>query len=215
MQTSSPSPLRISKAEYITSAVGLDHCPPPDRPDVAIAGRSNVGKSSLINLICNRRNLAKTSNTPGKTRAINFFDCQFSPTSFQFYLVDLPGYGYAKVSKQEKAQWDRFLSEYLQKRTSLVGLIHLIDSRHPPSVHDEAMREWMLHSKLPVITVLTKADKLGKIALQKQTALIRKALGIRSDEAFIITSTLKKMGIEETLAALAALLDSAPVRRVQ
>ncbi|MGC9329753.1 MAG: ribosome biogenesis GTP-binding protein YihA/YsxC, partial [Candidatus Hinthialibacter sp.] len=142
---------RVVEAEFVVSAPTLRQCPSPDLPEIAVAGRSNVGKSSLINMMCNRRNLAKTSSTPGKTRLINFFRLRIEPGNVELHLVDLPGYGYAKASKTAQAEWGRALEEFLQKR-SLQGILHLIDSRHEPTALDRQMRDWIVHQRLPGIT---------------------------------------------------------------
>lgn len=202
---------RVTKAEYVITAPNINFCPPPDRAEVAIAGRSNVGKSSLINLISNHKQLARTSSTPGKTRTLNYFNLVIEPETILFYLVDLPGYGYAKVSKKIKADWDEALSIYLAERTSLVGLIHLIDSRHKPTQQDKMMREWTQFNKMPVITVLTKIDKLSKNQRQKQISLIKKELQIGPEESMVPVSVMTKEGIQAFLRALVHLLQTAPV----
>lgn len=205
--------IKVLTAEYVLSAPSLSICPAPDRPEIAIAGRSNVGKSSLINLMCNRRQLAKTSGTPGKTRAINFFDIKLSPGPVSFYLVDLPGYGYAKVSKSMKNEWDQSLSNYLKKRTSLQGLIHLIDCRHKPSAQDIQMHGWITNNRIPVCTVLTKTDKLKSAPLRKQAGIIRDALGVSEDYPLIETSAAKRSGVQELWASVLNVIGEAPTIR--
>jgi GTP-binding protein len=200
--------LNITQAEFVISAPNLKLCPEPTLPEIAIAGRSNVGKSSLINLVCGRKNLAKISSTPGKTRLINYFKLTIAPDHVDLHLIDLPGYGYAKVSKSLKADWDKALGDFLEMRTSLSGIIHLIDARHAPSKHDLQMREWIVHTGLPCITVMTKMDKLKKNERNKNKAMIRKALQLRHDDACVETSVLNREGVQELLQALVILLSS-------
>lgn len=147
----------FSKAQFTQSAPSIRQCPPEFGYEVAFAGRSNAGKSSAINTLTNNHRLARTSKTPGRTQLINFFE--LSPTQ---RLVDLPGYGYAKVSRTLKEQWQRDLSEYLQKRQSLQGLILLMDIRHPLQDFDTTMLRWASAGNMPVHILLTKADKLSR-----------------------------------------------------
>lgn len=146
----------ILEATFVKSAPTLRDAPElNDIPEIAMVGRSNVGKSSLINKFLNRKNLAKTSNTPGKTRLMNFYD-----VSGQFALVDLPGYGYAKVSKTMQAEWQKHLQQYLKQREPLRLVLQLIDARHEPKDTDRAMYEWLMTHELPTQIILTKVDKL-------------------------------------------------------
>jgi len=149
--------MRITKAKFITSAPSLKECPKLDKPEFALIGRSNVGKSSFINGIVRINGLAKTSNTPGKTKLINLFDIQDT-----FIFADLPGYGYAKVSYKTQNQWQKDLEYYLLNRTSIVSLIQLIDSRLPVQANDIQMAEWISINKLPCFAVATKVDKISK-----------------------------------------------------
>lgn len=144
-------------AKFVVSAEKLSQCPDFNLPEYPLLGRSNVGKSSFINGLANHKKLAKTSNTPGKTRLINFFD--FSDL---FTLADLPGYGYAKVSKEAQNRWQKYLEEYLLKREQIKCLIQLVDGRHEIQKNDYQMREWVLAYKLPIITVVTKMDYVPK-----------------------------------------------------
>jgi len=204
--SSSPAEsIRVAAAEFVVSAPNLKACPPLTHPEVAIAGRSNVGKSSLINHICNRRNLAKTSNTPGKTRLINFFHLALEPGSVQLHLVDLPGYGYAKIDKASQEQWARALQEFLEWRP-LAGIIHLIDCRREPTALDKQMREWIVHQKIPAITILTKADKLSSSQLAQSRRRIVRSLQLEKEEPCLAASALKKTGARETLQALYSLI---------
>ncbi|MBO7673362.1 YihA family ribosome biogenesis GTP-binding protein [bacterium] len=160
------------EAKFVKSAEKLSQCPESELPEFPLLGRSNVGKSSFINAIANQKHLAKTSNTPGKTRLINYFNF-----SDKFMIADLPGYGYAKVSKTAQNQWQKYLEEYLLKREQLTSLIQFIDGRHEVQKNDIQMREWVLHYNLPVITVVTKADCISKNQLQKSIAQVRKVFG--------------------------------------
>lgn len=149
--------MRITKAKFITSAPTLKECPELNLPEIALIGRSNVGKSSFINAIVNINGLAKTSNTPGKTKLINLFDIDET-----FVFADLPGYGYAKVSGKTQNQWQKSLEQYLLKRESLVSLIQLVDSRHPLQNNDLQMAEWIKYNNLPCFVIATKVDKISR-----------------------------------------------------
>ena len=149
--------LRLDSIEYMISAVETGQFLPPDRPEIAFSGRSNVGKSSLLNLLTQRRGLAKVSKTPGKTRAVNFFD-----VDGKWRLVDLPGYGYARLSKKEIERWGRVVDSYLRDRPNLAGIIQLIDARHDPTRLDLEMIEWFALTRIPTIIALTKTDKIRK-----------------------------------------------------
>lgn len=148
---------KITKAEFITSSPGLKECPELNLPEFPLIGRSNVGKSSFINTLAGRKALAHTSNTPGKTRLINFYNL-----NDKIILADLPGYGYAKVSKTEQQKWQTNLEEYLLKRKSIKAVIHLIDSRHEVQNNDIQMREWLEHHNISIITIATKVDTIKK-----------------------------------------------------
>jgi GTP-binding protein len=198
----SQEPYRVIRSDFVLSAPNLALCPHPTLPEIAIAGRSNVGKSSLINLVCQRKSLAKISGTPGKTRLINYFHLAIDPGGHELHLVDLPGYGYAKVSKKMRAEWDRVLSEFMEHRQALTGVIHLLDARHKPTQQDRQMREWIVHSGLPAITVMTKADKLKQSEREKNPQMVRSLLKMDTSEPLIQTSALKKQGVQEFLQAL-------------
>jgi len=161
----------ITKAEYATTAVRPDQFPENGWPEVAFVGRSNVGKSSLINALLNRKKLARTSQNPGKTRTINFFNVED-----RLYFVDLPGYGYARVSKSESEKWGEMVEGYLQDRPQLKHIFLLMDIRHEPSAGDKQIYEWCLHYNLPFSIIATKSDKIKKSQVQKHLAVIRKAL---------------------------------------
>jgi GTP-binding protein len=144
-------------AEFIISNTDYKKCPPGDQPEYAFIGRSNVGKSSLINMLTNHKNLAKTSSTPGKTQLINHFI-----VDNQWYLVDLPGYGWAKVSKSKKQQWKKMITNYLQNRDNLFLLFVLLDSRHPPQKIDMDFIRWSGENGIPLAIILTKSDKISR-----------------------------------------------------
>ena len=148
---------KYMQAKFLISAEKLSQCPDYTLPEFPLLGRSNVGKSSFINVLANHRKLAKTSNTPGKTRLINFF--QFSD---KFMIADLPGYGYAKVSKEAQNKWQRYLEEYLLKREQICSLVQLVDGRHDIQKNDFQMREWIEAYNLPIFTVITKMDYVPK-----------------------------------------------------
>ena len=148
---------KFLQAKFIISAEKLSQCPTFNLPEFPLIGRSNVGKSSFINGIANHKKLAKTSNTPGKTRLINFFDF-----SEKFMIADLPGYGYAKVSKDAQNKWQKYLEEYLLKRAEICSLIQFIDGRHEIQKNDFQMREWVQAYNLPIITIVTKIDYVPK-----------------------------------------------------
>lgn len=149
--------MKYMQAKFLISAEKLSQCPEYTLPEFPLLGRSNVGKSSFINGLANHKKLAKTSNTPGKTRLINFFDF-----SNKFMLADLPGYGYAKVSKEAQNRWQKYLEEYLLKRKQITSLIQLVDGRHDIQKNDFQMREWVMAYDLPIFTIITKMDYVPK-----------------------------------------------------
>ncbi|MBA2379065.1 MAG: YihA family ribosome biogenesis GTP-binding protein [Blastocatellia bacterium] len=163
--------MKIVSAEFIKSAYERLHWPTEDYDEISFLGRSNVGKSSLLNSLLQRKALARTSNTPGRTQSINFFLVNSS-----FYFVDLPGYGYARVSKSVRADWGKMARDYLQDREELVLSIQLVDSRHEPTQLDRQLNEWLLYNDKPHIVVATKADKLSANKLFKQLKVIEKAM---------------------------------------
>lgn len=163
--------MKIISAEFVKSAFEKRHWVTDGKPEIAFLGRSNVGKSSLINSLLLRKGLARTSNTPGRTQSINFFLINDS-----FYFADLPGYGYARVSKTMRADWGRMAEEYLAERRELALCIQLIDSRHEPSALDIQLNEWLVHHNKPHVIVATKADKLSRNELQKSVKAARAML---------------------------------------
>ncbi len=197
---------RVVEASFITSAPDLRGCPPPAFPEVAIAGRSNVGKSTLINTLCRRRNLAKTSSTPGKTRLINFFLLRIEPGTLRLHLVDLPGYGYSKVDQSTREQWGKNLAEFLEKRT-LRGILQLVDARHEPTALDLQMRDWITARQVPAITILTKSDKLKQNEIPQARKRIIDRFHLREEEPCILTSSLSRKGMKELLEAIVRWMD--------
>jgi GTP-binding protein len=163
--------MKIITSEFIKSAFASEHWTTDGRPEISFLGRSNVGKSSLINSLLQRKGLARTSNTPGRTQSINFF-----LVNEQFYFVDLPGYGYAKVSKTMRADWGKMAEDYLSRRRELVLSIQLIDSRHPPTGLDRDLNEWLVFHQKNHIIVATKADKLSSNKLRKSLDEIQDVL---------------------------------------
>ncbi len=163
--------VKITKAEFVISNTDIDLCPKDGKPEYAFIGRSNVGKSSLINMITDRNKLAKTSGRPGKTQLINHF-----VINDDWYIVDLPGYGYAKASKTSRAQWEKFISEYLTKREELLNVFVLIDSRLEPQKIDMEFMNWCGEKQIPFSMVFTKVDKLSSTALQKNMAKYKKEM---------------------------------------
>lgn len=163
--------MKITSAEFVKSAFDRSHWVNDGLPEISFLGRSNVGKSSLLNSLLNRKSLARTSNTPGRTQSINFFLINES-----FYFVDLPGYGYARVSKSMRTDWGKLAEDYLSERDELVLSIQLIDARHEPTALDMQLNEWLVHNRKPHITVATKSDKLSANQMQKQLGVFRRAL---------------------------------------
>ncbi len=193
----------IRSVEFLTSAVRKNQYPAEGVPEIAFAGRSNVGKSSLINLLMNRKKLAKVSQNPGKTRTINFF-----LVNGEFRIVDLPGYGYARVSKAEAEKWGPMMEEYLSSRPDLLKVVQLVDVRHAPSAQDRQMYEYLQYYGLDGLVVATKADKVSKNELAKNIAVIRRELKLNKGDRVIPVSALHKTGTEEVLAAMEEILQS-------
>lgn len=193
--------MKIKQAELKAAAYKANDFPAWDLPEVAFIGRSNVGKSSLLNNLIGRKNLARTSSTPGKTRGLYFY-----LLNEQLCFVDLPGYGYAKVSKKERQRWAPIIEEYLEKRPNLRGCLHLIDSRHEPTADDKMMSEWLRAHTVATITVATKADKISRGAMIRQSSLIRKGLGLFSDDLLLVFSARTGAGREELWKAIEKML---------
>ncbi|WP_195940216.1 ribosome biogenesis GTP-binding protein YihA/YsxC [Romboutsia sp. 1001713B170131_170501_G6] len=184
--------MKIRSAEITMSAVNRAQYPDEGIPEIALVGRSNVGKSSTVNTLLNRRNFARTSQTPGKTRTINFY-----LINQEFFFVDLPGYGYAKVAKSEKEKWGTIMERYLSDREELCAIFLLVDIRHEPTSDDVMMYEWIKHFGYKCVVIATKADKIAKGKYQKHFSIIRKKLQLDKDEKILPISSLKKTGVEE------------------
>ena len=189
-------PWDIIHSKYIASAVRPEQYPQPELIEVAFIGRSNVGKSSLINSLCRRNGLARVSATPGKTQTINFYDLEAKRTledesveRQEFYLVDLPGYGFARTGKANRDQWSGFIAKYLSGSDNLAMVCQLIDIRHKPLANDLECYHWLKSCGLMVQVILTKADKLSKNAAASQKALFRRELGLTEDQIIVYSST--------------------------
>ena len=184
-------------ADILLSAANKSHYPQDDIPEVALAGRSNVGKSSFINTMLNRKNLARTSGKPGKTQLLNFFNIDD-----KLRFVDVPGYGYARVSKKEREKWGKMIEEYLTTRENLRAVVSLVDLRHEPSADDVQMYEFLKYYEIPVILVATKADKIPRGKWNKHESMIKKKFDFDKTDTFIIFSYVNKTGVEEAWHAI-------------
>ncbi len=187
----------IKQAELETVCGVTSKLPEHDAPEFAFAGKSNVGKSTLINGLMNRKNLARTSSQPGKTQTINFYRI-----NQEFYFVDLPGYGYAKVSETEKAKWGKMIERYLAQSETLKIVFLLIDIRHEPGANDKLMYNWVCENGFKPVIIATKLDKIKRSQKDKQVKLIRTGLGCGNDVTIIPYSGLSKQGREEILALM-------------
>ena len=190
----------IKSAEFVKSVSNFNDIYKSDYKEIAFVGRSNVGKSSLINFMTNNSKLAKTSSLPGRTRLINYF-----LINKEFLLVDLPGYGYAKASTEAQATWGTLLENYLKKSENLKAVYMLLDIRHLPNDNDKQMIKFLYYYNIPTVFVLTKADKLSKSAIGRQVQIIANDLGLAKDN-FIVTSSDKKTGKDKLLNSLDARL---------
>ncbi len=175
--------MKVHNPEFIISAVKAAQYPTHDRKEIALAGRSNVGKSSLINKLINRKGLARTSSQPGRTQTINFYKMDN-----QFYFVDLPGYGFAKVPLKVKEQWGKMIEEYLIQRPNLAAVIMLIDARHKPTGDDQVMFNWLREMEMPTIVAATKVDKISRGNRKPQKDLIFKTLEMPPEQSFTFFS---------------------------
>ncbi len=189
--------MEIKQAEFVSSVADVQKCPAPDKPEFAFIGRSNVGKSSLLNMLTNRKNLAKTSNKPGKTQTINHFII-----NNQWYMVDLPGYGYAKVSKEKREGFGKIIENYVAKRENLHCLFILLDMRLEPQKIDLAFIQWSGENGIPICLVFTKADKLTKNQLNRNLGIYQSTLLKAWDELppLFVTSSTVKTGKDELLS---------------
>lgn len=193
--------IEIKKAELVAVTADPKQYPPDELYEIAFAGRSNVGKSSLLNLLTNRKKLARVSQSPGKTRTINFYEINDS-----FRIVDLPGYGYAKVSKSVSESWGKMMERYFETRQGLLKVIQLVDMRHEPSKQDVQMYDYLKHYGLDGIVVATKADKISRNQYQKSEKVIRQTLGMKPEDKVIPISSLKKTGHEKLLEEIERIL---------
>ena len=189
--------INTHNAEILLSAANKSHYPQDDIPEIALAGRSTVGKSSFINTLLNRKNLARTSGKPGKTQLLNFFNIDD-----KLRFVDVPGYGYAKVSKTERAKWGKMIEEYLTSRDNLRAVVSLVDLRHDPSADDVQMYEFLKYYEIPVIVVATKADKIPRGKWNKHESAIKKKLDFDKTDDFIIFSSVDKTGLDQAWDAI-------------
>lgn len=182
-----------AKAKFITSATKLEECPESTLPEICFAGRSNVGKSSLINVLLNKKRLARTSNVPGKTQQMNYYQ-----VGDELFFVDLPGYGYAKVPKKERDRWGRNIREYLMERDKLRLILSVVDARHEPSKLDQDFFYWMGSNRKPFCVLLSKADKLSKNKQQQSKARVRRILKDMNIEVPVLNySADSRDGVEE------------------
>ncbi len=183
--------MKITSIELVISAVRRSQYPEDNKPEFLLVGRSNVGKSSFINTLINRKNFARTSSRPGKTQTLNFFKVNDS-----FYFVDVPGYGFAKVSKKLKNKFGMIIEDYLEVRENLKRVFMLVDFRHKPTEDDVLMYNFLAYYKIPVTIVATKADKVKKSAFEKNKNIIIKTLGIKNED-LILFSTITKIGKQD------------------
>ncbi len=196
----------INQSEFAVSAVKASQYPKDGLDEIALAGRSNVGKSSLINTLLQRKNLARTSSSPGKTQTLNFY--RVDSDQADFYLVDVPGYGYAKVSKKQREEFGEMIQDYLETRAYLKGLILLIDGRHEPTADDIAMYDYAQYLNLPILLVATKMDKIKKNAFNKTEAAFRKHLNLNKDNVtFLPFSSVTKLNVDQVKNWIEARLD--------
>jgi GTP-binding protein len=188
--------MEITSAEFVSSHADVKKCPPPDKPEYAFIGRSNVGKSSLINMLANKKKLAKISSTPGKTQTINHFIINDN-----WYLVDLPGYGFANVSRDKRYEFGKMIEQYILQRENLHCLFILVDARHEPQKIDMDFIQWAGEKEIPIAILFTKSDKLSKSELQKSILRYKATLLKSWDELppFFITSSTEKKGRTEVL----------------
>ncbi|CRH91628.1 putative GTP-binding protein [Chlamydia trachomatis] len=189
--------INTNNAEIMLSAVSKAQYPQDDMPEIALAGRSNVGKSSFINTLLGRKNLARTSSKPGKTQQLNFYNIDA-----KLRFVDVPGYGYAKVSKSERAKWGKMIEEYLTSRDNLRAVVSLVDMRHDPSADDIQMYEFLKYYEIPVIIVATKADKIPRGKWNKHESAIKKKLDFDSSDKFVVFSSETRHGFDQAWEAI-------------
>lgn len=199
--------MKVTAAEFVGSATGPRDFPRDGRPEIALAGRSNVGKSSLLNRLLGRRRLARVSKTPGRTQTINFYRVNGS-----FYFVDLPGYGYARVSERIRRSWAPMVEGYLRGRQALRAVIMVVDARHAPTSLDQEMRGWLDAARIPHLVVLTKGDKVNRGARRQRRAMAASALGVQDPEDVLYFSATTGEGERELWDRLAHYLQFASPR---
>ncbi|WP_304057667.1 ribosome biogenesis GTP-binding protein YihA/YsxC [Levilactobacillus namurensis] len=181
--------MEVNHVELVMSAVQPSQYPTTGYPEIALVGRSNVGKSSLTNVLINRRSYARTSSQPGKTQTLNFYNVED-----QLYFVDVPGYGYAKVSKADREKWGQMIETYLTQREQLRGVVSLIDARHAPTALDVQMYQWLAYYDLPILIVATKSDKIARGKWNQAISQIKKTLGLPNADNIVLFSAPQKMG---------------------
>ncbi|EAD0965083.1 YihA family ribosome biogenesis GTP-binding protein [Listeria monocytogenes] len=182
----------VNNVELIISAVRPEQYPETDLPEYALAGRSNVGKSSFINTMIRRKSMARISQKPGKTQTLNFYKIEEA-----LFFVDVPGYGFAKVSKTEREKWGVMIETYITSREQLRGVIQIVDLRHKPTEDDQMMYEFLKYYDIPVIVIATKADKIPRSKWQKNAKIVRETLDFDPDDKFVLFSSETKMGKDE------------------
>ncbi|MBC3795517.1 ribosome biogenesis GTP-binding protein YihA/YsxC [Acetobacterium tundrae] len=193
--------MKVNKAEIVISAVAEAQYPGDNLPEVVLLGRSNVGKSTFVNTLIERRNLARTSQQPGKTQTMNFYQI-----NDLFRFVDMPGYGYAKASKSERDKWGKMIEKYLRQRENVVMIFQLIDSRHEPSEDDFLMYEWLTYYELNPVIIGTKADKISRTNQKKSMNQIAKTLNLKNSREVILFSSETKLGKEESWKLIESVL---------
>ena len=201
-QKISPGRNPLQAAHFLLSAPALMHAPPDSGREVAFAGRSNAGKSSALNVLCNQKSLARTSKTPGRTQQLVFFSL-----SDQVRLVDLPGYGYAKVNAQTQSQWQNLMEVFLGQRQALRGIVLVMDIRHPLTDYDRQMLDWCHYHKMPVLILLTKADKLTRGAGQNTLLSVRRELAAMPECQVQLFSASKRLGVDEARTQICTWLE--------
>lgn len=184
--------MKVNHAEFIISAVSPKQYPTTNLPEIALAGRSNVGKSSFINKMTNRKKLARTSSKPGKTQTLNYYKIED-----KFYFVDVPGYGYAKVSKTERAKWGEMLETYFTKRETLKLAICVVDFRHPPTNDDVQMYDFLKYYNIPVLVLATKVDKIPRSKWNKHEKIVKAGFDMDPDDKLLTFSSETGLGLDE------------------
>ena len=184
--------MEVHNVELTISAVRPEQYPQDNLPEIALAGRSNVGKSSLINTLINRKKLARTSSQPGKTQTLNFYNVEH-----QLNFVDVPGYGYARASKQDREKWGAMIEEYFAQRQQLAGVISLVDSRHAPTQLDQQMIEFIHYYQFPLLIVGTKIDKISRSRRNQSESVIRKTLQLTADDQLVLFSAVDRTGKDD------------------